>query len=155
MGSRWRLQRCAVIMRKTPHYTRTPNWPEKLAALIQAVASSPFKWGTHDCCQFARRSVRELTGRDPARGLGLRNYKTARGALNNLRRLGGLEALAEKAGLPSIPVLRAQRGDVALARVGPRNDNALGIVVGAKAAFVGAHGLVFVPLGECLRAWRV
>jgi len=115
----------------------------------------PFAWGTQDCCQFARKAVRAIRGKDPAWGMGLRRYKTARGALSNLHRLGGLESLPEHARLTEIPVRRAQRGDVVIGPVGERGEEALGIVIGAKAAFAGSNGLDFVPVLECRRAWRV
>ena len=94
---------------------------------------------------------------------GVRAYKTARGAVGAIGRLGGtLDAaattLADKAGLREIAPAFAGRGCVVLADVetpeGPI-EPALGLVGldGTQAQFVGADGLVWRRLSDCHRAW--
>lgn len=132
---------------------RLPYWESRLAAFIETRRRQPFAWGSQDCCQLARALVEVLTGTDPAAGWGLRAYRTARGAASQLRRLGGLEALPARAGCVEVAVLLAQRGDVAL--VPNAGQPALGVVTSGGVAFAGEHGLCFVPLSVCTRAWRV
>ena len=139
---------------------RLPDWPARLNALIERRRHMPFKWGLHDCCQFARAAVAELRGADPAAGLGkkLRPYKRCSGAALNLHRLGGVEALPMACGLEEMRVTMAQRGDVVLVdqvREPSRVGSALGICLGEQSAFPAKRGLVFVATLECRRAWRV
>lgn len=132
---------------------RLQDWPLRLDAYIEQRRCMAFAWGTHDCCQFARRDFEVLTGEDPAAEWDLRPYKTARGASAQLRRLGGVEALPAKAGCAEIAPLLAGRGDLAL--VPNAGRPALGVVLGTKVAFAGLHGLDFVPVTACAQAWRV
>lgn len=133
--------------------TRIQNWPAALHAFIESRRSVPFAWGTHDCCQFARRGVESQRGSDPAAALKLGHYKRAPGAAVVLRRLGGIEALPGRCGLEEVRVPMAQRGFVLLAEF--EGKPTLGICVGDKAVFAGEHGLIFIAAKNCLRAWRV
>jgi hypothetical protein len=134
---------------------RLPDWPARLAAYLLERHRTPFAWGTHDCCQFARAAARAITGRDIARGLGLRRYTSAQGALRQLVRLGGIDHLPARAGLAEVPLTYAQRGDLVLGAVGPRQELALGVVIGDKAAFAAPQGLEHRPVLECVRSWRI
>lgn len=133
--------------------TRLQDWPLRLDAFVEQRRCMPFAWGSQDCCQFARHAVAALTGSDPAADWGLRPYRTAKGAAGQLARLGGIAALPGRAGLSEIPLLRAGRGDLAL--VPNAGRPALGIVLGAKVAYVGEQGLAFVPVTACTNTWRV
>lgn len=131
-------------------YRRRPDWPVRLDAFIEQRRRTPFAWGVHDCCQFAREGVRALTGVDPAKGWGLRRYTTAKGAASTLKRLGGVAAIPERAGCMRLPrVALAQRGDIV------EREGVLGICVGAHVAMPGATGLIFTSLLDCTSAWRV
>ena len=137
---------------------RHNNWPEKMNEAIDRHRATPFAWGTSDCCLFACDVILETTGIDP--GADLRGaYASRLGAARVLKRLGGVEAIAEArctehgfAELPSVSF--AQRGDVVLLDT-PREGPALGICVGSRAAFMGPNGLEFVLVSNCRRAWRV
>ena len=134
---------------------RFEDWPIRLNAAIEAARGRPFVWGQHDCALFAFNVVRDLTGIDHAsayRG----HYKSAQGAARALRTLGQgtLRASVGAALGGEIPALKAQRGDVVL-RIQPSRGETLGICTGADVAFVGGPGLVFVPVSDCLTAWRV
>lgn len=143
-------------MSTTPSpFVRLPDWPARYAAYLQARHAMPFQWGVHDCCQFSRGNIVALTGRDPAATWRLRPYKTARGALGQLRRLGGIEALPAKAGLVEITLAYAGRGDLALGEDPDDGELVLGVVTGARTAFPTRIGLVFSPTLSCKRAWRV
>lgn len=138
-----------------PALQRLPDWRARFAAYLQQRHCMSFAWGVHDCCQFARGDIIAITGRDPAASLKLRPYKTARGALGQLRRLGGVEAIPARLGLHEIALTYAQRGDLASGEVGSRAEVALGVVTGDKVAFACPEGLEFRPVTECRRAWRI
>lgn len=131
---------------------RREDWDQQLNALVERRRHMPFRWGFHDCCQFARYAVEAQTGSDPAQEWKLRSYKTASGAARELRRLGGLENLPARAGAVEIRVTLARRGDIVLCPSGERF--ALGVCLGAMTAAPTKHGLVFIPTLECSRAWR-
>ncbi|MBW6400425.1 hypothetical protein KPL78_21370 [Roseomonas sp. HJA6] len=114
---------------------RLPDWPARLAALLVAAETRPFDAHRWNCGRFALASVEACTGA-PAR----------------IRMRPSLEATADSAGFPRVPPAFARPGDVVLAGDPPR----LGVAVaGGRAAFVGPHGLVRVPLTTCTTAWRI
>jgi hypothetical protein len=143
------------------------NWATLLAKIVEARRETAFRWGKQDCCLFAADVVQELTGEDLAaewRG----KYRTATGAERVLRPLGGInglmDQLAARHGLARLEsAFLAQRGDVVVLDVPPADKRAdkrvcgpaLGICIGQKAAGAGPNGLVFVPIAQCRRAWRV
>ena len=133
---------------------RLPDWPARLNAFIERRRHMPFKWGVHDCCQFARAGAAAQRGVDPAAALELRKYRSSSGAAVLLRRLGGVEALPGACRLQEIGVKLAQRGDV-VCTTDERGRAALGLCVGEYSAFPGNHGLSFVRTLQCRRAWRV
>lgn len=123
--------------------TRTPNWPERLAEMIDSRRFEPFQWGSNDCCIFAADTVLAMTGTDLARSL--RGYKTERGALSRISKAGGMRGFAT--GLAQKLQGFASRGDVVLAVVEGRET--FGIVSGnGHWCGPGADGLVFRPMSE-------
>lgn len=96
--------------------------------------------------------VNAITGEDLAAAW-RETYCTAAQASRAMRSDGGLVNLATKALGDPVPALQARRGDVVLrcAEHGP----SLGICLGARCAFTGLEGLVFVDLKECEQAWHV
>lgn len=138
-------------------HARLPDWPERLAALIEQRRREPFAWGRHDCALWAADAVLAITGTDlakPWRG----RYRSAAGAVRIIHQQGaadaGLAALVDEALCRRLHVRQAQRGDVVLADMGAMN--ALGVVSGAGMwCGPGAQGLVFRPLREAVAAWEV
>ena len=131
---------------------RNAHWPLKLDAAIEAARKKPFAWGEHDCCLWAANVVRDLVGVDFAaeyRG----RYSDPRGALEQLAAHGGMETIATGALGDPIPAKMAQRGDVVL--VTSEGRPALAICAGATAAAPGQDALVFVPMAQWVKAWRV
>ena len=122
--------------------------PAALAALIEAHRETPFAWGVHDCCLWAATAVQVQTGEDPAARL-RGTYATEAEAVALIKNIPG------RLGFKRVPVLRCQRGwlvSKSFEGTGP----ALGVCAGAKAVFVSrTGGLVFVPMNECRKAWRV
>lgn len=143
-------------MRTPSILARSQDWPERLAAFIDARRYAPFAWGTNDCATLAADAVLELTGVDPMASL-RGTYGTEDEADGVISAAGGLEALADSlaaaAGLGACLPLFAQRGDVVLVEHG--NILALGVVTGDAVAVPGPDGLAFLPLRAAARAWAV
>ena len=126
-------------------------WRQRLDALFAARMSAPFAWGTHDCCLFAADAVLAQTGGDPAaefRGM----YVDARGALELLAELGGLTAVAGRAGDP-VPALCAQVGDIGL--VEHESRELLAVCAGPVWLVPAEQGLAALPIDAATAAWRV
>lgn len=135
--------------------TRREDWPLRLNARLEAARDREFVWGEHDCALFAADVARDLTGVDHAaafRG----QYATAAGAARALRKhgRGTLRATAGAMLGAEIEPLKAQRGDLLLWVQSERGET-LGVCVGAQGAFAGPKGLVFIPVKDCVTAWRV
>lgn len=132
---------------------RLPDWPERLAAYIDARRRQPFAWGQQDCALFAADAVLAITGRDLARPWRGR-YRSAAGAARILREQGGLHGMADDA-LPRLPhVGQAQRGDLLLVDID--GVLSLGVVTGAGYwCGPGREGLVFRRLADAVAGWRV
>ena len=134
---------------------RTPDWPERLADAVRAARARPFAWGEHDCALFAFDCVLAMTGEDHLAAFRGR-YRSAKGAVRALRRIGGVKTLEELTTRilkrPALPET-AQRGDLVMidGELGPT----LGICLGARSAFAGPDGLVFAPTATVRRAWSV
>lgn len=133
---------------------RRPDWSNRFTALIMQHQRMPFAWGVQDCCQFGRKGIIAVRGKDPAKRWKLRPYKTARGALGQLKRLGGIEQLPARAGLEEIALTYAQRGDLILGEVKP-GELSFGICTGYTTAYAGEKGLAYHPTISAMRAWRV
>ena len=130
---------------------RLEGWEKRLAAQVEAVRSRPFEWGQHDCATWAAEVRLAMTGQDAAAAWRGR-YRSERGALRTLRRLGFQTMEAGVTGVLSDPLptpLLAQRGDVVLM------DDALGVCIGAVALFLAPEGLTERPMADCRLAWRV
>lgn len=91
-----------------------------LQQFVAARRLEAFRWGSHDCCQMAAAWVAMVTGRDVG-GAWCGGYHDAAGALRLARDtfgateapdLFGCERWPELAGLPEVPALFAQRGDL-------------------------------------------
>lgn len=147
---------------------RFENWPNLLNDFIASREAAPFKWGTNDCCMFVCDEILAITGIDPASPDYRGHYDSALGAARLFNRSGGVEQIADaicKAqGFGECPVFFAQRGDPMLIDVladGTPTDPekadscALGVCLGAKAAFVSPAGLVYHDVKKCRRAWRI
>lgn len=128
--------------------------PAAIAALIEHYRDTPFAWGVHDCCLWPATGVKAQTGNDPAAAL-RGTYKTKREAVALIRReFGGrVENIPTKMGFQRVPLASCQRGWIVSKSFVHRIS--LGVCVGEKAAFTGPTGLVFVPMSECQKAWRV
>lgn len=132
---------------------RLKDWPSRLQAVFSAARARPFAWGEHDCCLQAAAAVQACTGVDlaaPWRG----TYSTAAEAARLLQSLGGLRALAARAG-PEIDPAFATAGDVGLV-VGEDGAELLAVHSGQVWAAVSANGLEVVrEPSRIVSAWKV
>ncbi len=133
---------------------RREDWPERLLAFVESRRETPFAWGGNDCALFIADAALAMTDHDfaaPFRG----RYKTARGAIKELRR-NGFEDLAgyltQALGEPIAPTL-ARRGDVVMFEA--VDGSALGVVLGQQAAAAGPEGVTWIPGPRWQQAWRV
>lgn len=139
-----------------PARRRFADWPERLAAIVEARRTQPFWWGGQDCGMFAADVAVALTDEDPAAWL--RDAYDSEDALEQiLRDCGGFEAAVERTmlefGAPECPPAFAARGDWALVQAG--NLLMVGVVIDDRIAVTGMDGLRFVPLRLALRTWAI
>lgn len=113
---------------------RLPDWEARLVAALADAARRDFHPRDWNCARFAHSVAQQLTGRKL-----------------DYRWHGSLEASVD-AVLPRVAPLQAQRGDVVMADL---PEACLGVCLGACAVFVGARGLMPVPLRDLRAAWSV
>jgi hypothetical protein len=143
------------VTRPVPSRTRSTDWPERLAAFIDARRFEPFAWGVQDCFLLAADAAREVTGDDPAaavRGL-YADEDEAQAIIGE----DGLEAWVAATmaawGAPECGPAFAQRGDLVFVAVG--NQRMCGVHLGNSVAVPGVDRVQFLPLARILRAWAV
>lgn len=122
-----------------------------LEAHIEAF-DKPFAWGTNDCATFCAKWVEKVTGFNPLHGWP--EWNDAMGAIRSIRTMG-YDTLADVVtdSLKPLPsASNARVGDV-VAREG--DDLAIGICIGPRVAFLADHGLAYLGLAKCSRAWGV
>lgn len=130
---------------------RLPDWPERLAAFVEARRHCPFEWARNDCATFAADALLALTGRDVLAALRGR-WASAEQAQALLRGMGGLAPAARRClGRPlALPAL-APRGAVVCARMA--GASIMGVLLGPVWCAPGARGLEFRPAAEVRLAW--
>jgi len=109
-----------------------------------------FDWVENNCAFFTSGAVLAQTGVDYS--IPYRGPTTRKGMVAKFKRLGGVDAVMSP--FPPVPVLMAQRGDVAEV-TGPDGVKMLGVVVGAKVSVLSVEGQIFYDTGTANRAWRV
>lgn len=129
----------------------------ELAPYLKSVARTPFKWGEHDCLTFTNGAFRAMygtgwaedwlgrymldgqpMGRDALRAeFGYASFTKAVDV-----RLTRVEGIPPRGAL--VTTRRARRWAI---------GSALGVSVGAKAAFVSKHGIVYHPINFTDKAW--
>lgn len=129
---------------------RRDDWPERLAAFVDARRRAAFRWGVNDCAMFAADWVLEATGVDHAGRL--RWYTSEEEAQAIIDGAGGMRELVS---LPERATPRlAQRGDVVLAE--HEGQQLFGVVIGGgRYVAPGLRGLEPRPMSEVLVAFEV
>lgn len=138
---------------------RLPDWEQRLAAYLDEVRTTPFRYGRHDCALYAAGAVLAMTGSDLADAYRGR-YRSVAGSIRLLRTQGQgtLEATVD-ALFTERAVGFARRGDLAM------HGGSLGVVIGADAMFITetqaddhrvvGQGLERVPRALWDKAWAV
>ncbi len=140
-------------MSTTVTLTRRQDWPERLAAVLEAARHQPYALGTHDCLRVTCQCIEAMTGVDLwPRFVG---YTTRRQALKTIAAIAPSlgEAVSLVLGRQPQPLALSQRGDVLL-YADARGEH-LGICTGASMALLADEGLTFVPASLALASWRV
>lgn len=136
---------------------RLPDWPGRLAALVDARLQQPFAWGSNDCCAFAGDAVLQITGTDVLAGLrGM--WRTRKDAARVLRNLGGMRAAVSSVLGRSVDPAFARRGDVVLIDTGSHerlSRSILAVSLGGRCVAPTAKGLKTIPPDFVATAWRV
>lgn len=136
---------------------RREGWEARLEAALEAARARPYKLGVHDCFRVACQAVEALTGTDRWPEFAGK-YSDERSA----RRLIAAHGRTFEAafdwffGAPSMPVWKARAGDIVAIQT-PDGEKHLGVVMldHVRAALLGPHGLVELPVSTCLCVWRV
>jgi cell wall-associated NlpC family hydrolase len=136
------------------HVNRREDWPERLAAFIEAARARPFSWGANDCMLFAADAIAAMTDVDLAAGF-RGAYADEAGANAVLAPYGGIAGLLTAIlGPPLDTPALAQRGDVVIFP-GESGDTAAVVTGSAAAVFLMPGRLRSAPLALCRQAWRV
>jgi len=123
--------------------TRAQDWEERLDRFVKSRRSTPFAWGTHDCCLFAADAIESMTGVDIAvkfRG----KYDSLASCMSVLKGFGytDIESMirAELKSWQFTPVapVRAHRGDLAMCN----------LAAGPALCVVGMNGKESIGVGE-------
>lgn len=148
---------------------RGANWPANLAQLIERRRHAPFAWGSNDCLIFANDAYQAVTG-SPLCADWLGGYNSAAAAVRLYRDAQAacrtFEGQTPKSTIVDALDSRLKRYKGAfpprgflVARVGPAGSgmlgHALGVSLGAKMAFLGLTGLVFLPPDPTDIFWAV
>ncbi len=91
-------------------------WQETLRSEFEAAHGRKFRWGRHDCFQFAARCVRAVSGVD--RRIQFGRYHTRQGAEALLAAHGGARGLLVRALGEPVHPSRAGMGDIVLVDMG-------------------------------------
>ena len=134
---------------------RTLDWTEILDEYIIQNRYRKYKYGSFDCVLFSTELVKKIIGINLLEGIDYNDMKTG---LDLLKKSGGLFKLTDlqmnKVGLKTIPLAFAQRGDV-VGCMTEEHGETLGICIGSKFVSTGEDELVFLPMKEVIKAWRI
>ena len=136
---------------------RYQDWPSRLHRYIESIKETPFKYGIYDCGLMAAGCIHAMTGEDFAEEF--RGYASSREALDSIKRVTGSASIAKlggyvasKHGLTEVPILMAQRGDLAIVR-----NRRFGIVAltGSEIYVPAKTGVIRVPLDHATAIYRI
>ncbi len=129
---------------------RHEDWAPRLNEYLAKVQSNEFVMGEHDCCTFAAGALEVMLGTDymeEFRG----QYDTWVNSDQALEKIGAgdlFETIKAKFGEPLAGVY-GRKGDLAF------YEGSLGLVLGARAIFLGEKGLAYVKLTRLSHIFRV
>lgn len=127
---------------------RVNKWTLALVAEIERSQRLPFKYGEHDCLQFAGRCVKAITGVDHAESFG--SYDDPAELLS---RHNGVEGILTTIFGEPVHVSQAADGDIVMAGFGSMFS--AGVCFGGKFFFVKeSGGLIPVPRRLLIGCWK-
>ena len=127
------------------------DWKPRLRAYLSCPHEA-FAYGSRDCGAWAGGAVEAMTGENPHSAVA-GQYKTMRGALRALKRLGHSDHVDLAASvLTEIDPMFACFGDIAV--VDGLDGPALGVVTGPHIEVMTTQGRGIVPLTDARRAFR-
>jgi hypothetical protein len=127
---------------------RLPNWEKKLFDVIDNTQG--FEWGQNDCCQFAARCVKAITGVNFAETF---HYESECGANQYIAQSGDLTQLISNILGQPVGIKLLTRGDVVELQQNGRKI--IGICCGGKSAFVTFTGLTWFDNEQCSHGWVI
>lgn len=132
---------------------RRDDWELAMAEAFDRAADRPFSWGSWDCVHFVSDVVEAMTGVDPMADYRGAYADEAEAWAVLSQRDGNLRGACRRAFGREIRPSFARRGDVVM----PRGGLAVGVCIGAEAAFVSpdGEGLVVLPMREMARAFPI
>lgn len=129
---------------------RRDDWFERLRTVVVKHGSIPFVYGKSDCLRFPLECAEAMTGE----AIDIPAYSTEAGAAKALMKRDFLTvADAFASHFEEIPPAMAQRGDLVWCLHG--NQAAGGVCLGRECAVKSETGLVFLPITDAKRAFRV
>ena len=132
---------------------RYEDWPDRLAAYLEARTFTPFAWGTNDCAVFANNAIAAILKDAPTADLTMR-YRSQKGAYKWLldRDATDLWDFVDKYYV-RIPAPMARRGDVVAHMT---TDKSVGVCVGQYFATPSDEGIILGSMQtEAIHAWRI
>lgn len=128
---------------------RREDWPERLHAFIDERRDVSFQWGVNDCVLFAADGILRMTDEDVLGDL-RGQWSGAQEAMNLLRSLGGMEAVADAR---FERTTEPQRGDLGLMTDGKREF--FGLFTFGKICGPGPNHLLMNLSSAYRLAWKV
>jgi len=136
---------------------RYDDWVTRLDVYVESMQGRKFAYGEFDCGLFAAGCIQAMTGEDLAAEL--RGYESRAAAIEAMKRLCGSasirklgDAIAAAHNLSAVPVLMAQRGDLAIVR-----DRRFGIVTlsGTEIYVPAKRGIMRFALKDATKVYRI
>lgn len=135
---------------------RLPGWEQRLASVLEAYRTRPYRLGVSDCIRLACESVEALTGESYWHLLQGR-YHDRDSAIRLVHVWGRNWTYAFSAlwGVEASAPLAARRGDILTFE--DEHDKHLAVCNGTTAAVYGPGGIGFVPITDprMREAWRI
>jgi hypothetical protein len=130
---------------------RIHDWLPRLITVFEGAHGRRFRWGTHDCCQFAARCVVAVTGEEKRRMFP--RYRTRAEAELIIADCGGMRGLLTRALGEPVHPSRARQGDIVLLDIGRGEQPA--VCMGAMSYAPGPRKLEFSETLTSSAAWML
>lgn len=130
---------------------RVDNWHARLIEQFESAHGRRFRWGSHDCCQFARRVARAVTGQHLDKHFP--RYRTRGEADAILATFGGMLGLLTHALGQPVHASRAGDGDIVLVDFGYGQGEQPAVCRGRLSYAPGRRNLQKVETLKAVAAW--